>query len=501
MLKIMRNAIVGLFLSIAISLPCYSAPQNVSAQRYDSAMLVRENNDQIDANEQNFQKFYPYLDAIVESFARMLKQFNTAMPEEELAKQMTQKAIKAMVDTHPNNAAFTPQETVAWNDATKGFFYGIGAQVSQPTKWILEKTEESFPKNPNDEYGEESENTILGLKITNPAGKRINTLNTQEIPCGSKMIIFKKNPKQNNALIKNQYIKIAEPLKIIEIIPGGGAEEIGLKSNDIISEIETNAGWIKTENFTISENCAYLKGPNDTPVNLMITRGSDKFKSIIVRKKIDTTKFNIENKEYGDTMYIKIKEFNRRISDETKKILDQISQKNIKKIVIDLRNNPGGVLEEALETLSYFVPRNHTMICITSKDQIIETRKSSGKPLFNGKIVVLINNNSASASEIMAGVLKYHGLAKIFGEKSYGKGSVQRIFPLTENDAIPQIKITISEYKIYNALKNNAEKINARIIDLEKVDGVGIAPDIEIDATLPIEKIMEIQEIQNYLNN
>ena len=205
-------------------------------------------------------------------------------------------------------------------------------------------------------------------------------------------------------------------------------------------------------------------------------------------EKININKATTEAKAIGDTGYFKIVDFNNHnISKAIKEILHGFSSKNIKNLIIDLRDNPGGFVDQVLDIADCFVEINEKLIREVTSDHEFET-ESCSNPLFRGKIIVLVNNNSASASEILSGVLQKHDLAKIFGETTFGKGTVQRPFELPDNDAIAAIYFTIAEYQIWDP------KTKQYI----KVDGIGIQPDVKCDTNLSFEEILKLPETQKY---
>ena len=253
-------------------------------------------------------------------------------------------------------------------------------------------------------------------------------------------------------------------VKVISPIDDTPAEKAGIKAGDYIVKI----GKEQVQGKSLMEAVKLMRGPVGTSIDLTVRRKNVRkpieFK--ITRKVIEVRSVNSEiigdKKNLG---YIRLKSFNEN---SDKQILLSIKkfEKNskIKGYVIDLRNNPGGLLTQAINITDFFL--NDGEIVSTKGRKVSETRKffarkgdeTKGKPL-----VVLINNGSASASEIFAGALKDHKRAIILGESSYGKGSVQSIIPLRNGGGM---RLTISKYYLPSG---------------KSISEVGVTPDIFVE--------------------
>jgi len=253
-------------------------------------------------------------------------------------------------------------------------------------------------------------------------------------------------------------------VKVISPIDDTPAEKAGIKAGDYIVKI----GKEQVQGKSLMEAVKLMRGPVGTSIDLTVRRKNVRkpieFK--ITRKVIEVRSVNSEiigdKKNLG---YIRLKSFNEN---SDKQILLSIKkfEKNskIKGYVIDLRNNPGGLLSQAINITDFFL--NDGEIVSTKGRKVSETRKffarkgdeTKGKPL-----VVLINNGSASASEIFAGALKDHKRAIILGESSYGKGSVQSIIPLRNGGGM---RLTISKYYLPSG---------------KSISEVGVTPDIFVE--------------------
>lgn len=205
-----------------------------------------------------------------------------------------------------------------------------------------------------------------------------------------------------------------------------------------------------------------IRGPKGTPVKLGIRRSgvSEVLYFTIVRDTIIINSVNYEMLE-GGVGYIELTEFSSKTNAEFDKAMAYMVNNNVKKLIVDVRNNPGGLLDTAIYVSDYFVPAGKEIVKIDYKGTNDRTYRANRAkaPL---DVVVLTNGGSASASEIFAGSIQQTGSGTIIGENSFGKGTVQTLMPLTNSGAI---KLTIAEYKLAGDYV---------------VNGVGIKPDIEV---------------------
>ena len=253
-------------------------------------------------------------------------------------------------------------------------------------------------------------------------------------------------------------------VKVISPIDNTPASKAGLKAGDYIVKINT----VQVQGKSLMEAVKLMRGPVGTSIDLTIRRKNVK-KSLefkITRKNIEvqsvSSKIISKDKNLG---YIRLKSFNENSDTQFLNSIKKFEKnKKIKGYVLDLRNNPGGLLTQAINITDLFL--NDGEIVSTKGRKISETRKffarkgdeTKGKP-----IIVLINNGSASASEIFAGALKDHKRAIILGENSYGKGSVQSIIPLQNGGGM---RLTISKYYLPSG---------------KSISDVGVTPDILVE--------------------
>ena len=174
--------------------------------------------------------------------------------------------------------------------------------------------------------------------------------------------------------------------------------------------------------------------------------------------------------------YIQIPSFDETTSSEFKTKFEELQKQNIKSLVIDLRNNGGGIVSEALKIADFIADKDSVLLYEVDKNGKETVKKSENDPIVNMPIIVLVNGNTASSSEILAGALKDLGKAKIVGTKTYGKGIIQELHQLSDGSGL---KITVSEY--YTPNHNAIHKI-------------GITPDVEIDLSEDVKQQTTIQE-------
>lgn len=253
-----------------------------------------------------------------------------------------------------------------------------------------------------------------------------------------------------------------ENIVIIAPISGYPAEKAGLRAKDIISSINgKDAKGISTD-----EAVSKIRGEKGTEVSLEIVReGNDKKTYKITREdiKIPSVEHEILPNNVG---YIEITQFWNDTAQLVAKAQKEFKDAGVKEVVLDLRSNPGGSLEAAVDIANMWVPNGKVILQEKRDNKIVQTYTSSGETVFaNTKTVVLIDEGSASASEILAGALKDNGIAQIVGMKSYGKGSVQQIIPLNNGG---ELKVTVARWFRPNG---------------DNIDKKGIKPDIEVKMT------------------
>ena len=249
-------------------------------------------------------------------------------------------------------------------------------------------------------------------------------------------------------------------VKVITPMDGSPAEKEGVKAGDYIVKIN----GIQVQGKTLSEAVELMRGPVGTSLELTIRRkGLRKALVFEITREIIEVK-SVKSKIIDDSVgYIRLTAFNENSSKQIKNRIKKFKKNNINKFILDLRNNPGGLLSQAVKISDFFL--NNGEIVSTKSRKSSENRKyfaRKGDIIDGETLVVLINYGSASASEIVAGALKDHKRAILIGNNSYGKGSVQSIIPLKNRGAI---RLTISKYYLPSG---------------KSISGTGITPDIEV---------------------
>ncbi len=250
-------------------------------------------------------------------------------------------------------------------------------------------------------------------------------------------------------------------VKVITPMDNSPAEKEGVKAGDYIVKINGT----QVQGKTLSEAVELMRGPVGSKLEITIRRkGVKKALVFEITREIIEVK-SVKSKIIDDNVgYIRLTAFNENSSKQVKDRIKKFKKNKINKYVLDLRNNPGGLLSQAVKISDFFLDNGE--IVSTKSRKSFENKKYFAKQgdIIDGEtLVVLINYGSASASEIVAGALKDHKRAILIGENSYGKGSVQSIIPLKNNGAI---RLTISKYYLPSG---------------ESISGTGITPDIEVE--------------------
>lgn len=253
-------------------------------------------------------------------------------------------------------------------------------------------------------------------------------------------------------------------IKAISVFDESPAKKAGIEVGDYITKVDGESYSADQLEQAVSK----IRGNIGEKVKITVLRKNDKDKAeekeIEVERadvKVDTVDSKVVEKDGNSVGYIKIKEFEDVTKEEFAKELKSLKDQNVDGIVMDLRNNPGGSLDVCLAIADTFLDEGVIVSTVDKKgEEIVE---NSDKDMDRTPMTVLINENSASASEILAGAFKDRQRAKIIGETSFGKGIVQKLFPLEDGSGV---KITISEYFTPNKTK---------------IHKIGVKPDIEVD--------------------
>ena len=252
-------------------------------------------------------------------------------------------------------------------------------------------------------------------------------------------------------MVKNTEKNTIEVLLPIKDSP---AEKAGILSGDTI--ISVDGKEYSGNDMTAAAN--NIKGEEGTTVKLVIQRGEEQLTFEIKRAKVSTNPI-IAKKMENNIGYLEVSSFDEGTAEDFKNKYEELKAQGINSLIIDLRNNGGGLVEEALKMADYIVPKGKELLITTDKNGKEEIKKATADPIIDQKIILLVNENTASASEILAGALKDNEKATIIGTKTYGKGVIQQILTLKSGAGI---KVTIEEYYTPNS---------------NKINKVGIEPD------------------------
>ena len=249
---------------------------------------------------------------------------------------------------------------------------------------------------------------------------------------------------------------------VVEVYKGTPADRAGIKAGDVFTSID----GVKRAKLTTEEVVKRVRGEEGTKVTLVMTRPSKDPHAEptdvpfnITREKI--TYPNIKSEKIGDIGYIRLGQFNAKATEDVKKAVEDLTKQGVKGFVLDLRDNPGGLLDEAVDLSSLFI-KDGAIVRVDERNKPEQVLNATGKKITDLPLVVLINGDSASASEIAGGALQDYARAVLVGETSFGKGSVQTIEELPDGGAV---KFTIAHY-----LTPKSRVIN----------GIGLTPDVVV---------------------
>lgn len=270
---------------------------------------------------------------------------------------------------------------------------------------------------------------------------------------------------------------------VIAPLSGSPAEKAGLKAGDVFVEVD----GISTMEMSFDETINKIRGQENTVVKLkMLREGREEPLSFEIKREnivVKSVEWNLENYNGKKIEVIKLKQF----GDDTEALFSQAADDVIKNkplgIVLDLRNNPGGYLETAVSIGSYFIESGTIVSEKGRNDNKKEYSANGNSKLKDYKVVVLTNNGSASASEIVAGALRDRKNIKLIGEKTFGKGSVQELIDLSDGSAV---KITVAKWYTPNGTE---------------INGKGLLPDIEVIRDDDVESDNQLIRAYEYLLN
>lgn len=265
--------------------------------------------------------------------------------------------------------------------------------------------------------------------------------------------------------------KETNKIMVLSPIKNSPAEKAGIQPGDYI--IKINDVEYTGEQMTEASN--KIKGEEGSTVKLEILRENETLTYEIKRENIKVNP--VEGKVLENNIgYIAFSSFDQETAEDFKNKYEELSKQGIKSLIVDLRNNGGGIVSVALEIADYFTPKDSVLLYEVDKNNNEEIEKSKNDPIINMPVIILTNENTASSSEILAGALQDLGIAKIVGTKTYGKGVIQEVLSLPDGSGI---KITSEKY-----LTPNKREINK----------VGIQPDVEVELPETVTNILNVEE-------
>lgn len=263
-------------------------------------------------------------------------------------------------------------------------------------------------------------------------------------------------------------------IRVLAPIKGSPAEAVGIIAGDYIIQID---GTPYTGD-QITEATNKMKGQEGTTVKIQVLRGEETLDFEVERKnvRVNPVESNIYENNIG---YLKISSFDQGCSTEFTKKLQELKNKNIQSLIIDLRNNGGGIVDEAIAIAELFTEKGSTLLITKDKDENEDITYAESDKMIDVPIIVLTNENTASASEILAGALKDNNVAKILGTTTFGKGVIQELLTMKDGTGL---KITTNEY--YTPNRN-------------KINKVGIEPDEKIELPDEYKNVLTVPQDQD----
>ena len=257
-------------------------------------------------------------------------------------------------------------------------------------------------------------------------------------------------------------------------IPDSPAEQAGVQAGDIIKSVD-GVEYTYEDIDTIADN---IKGEEGTTVTLVVERDGEELEFEIERATINTNPITIEVLE-DNIGYLKLPSFDTDTAEDFKEKVEELQKQGCTSLIIDLRNNGGGILDETTDIADLLLEKGRTIITTKDKYENEEVIISEDEATFEMPVVILANENSASASEVLIGALKDNDRATIIGTTTYGKGVIQTVISLSNGGSL---KLTTAEYYTPNGTA---------------INGVGIDPDIEIELPDTVTNIYSVDESED----
>lgn len=262
-------------------------------------------------------------------------------------------------------------------------------------------------------------------------------------------------------------------IEVVSVMKNSPALEVGMQAGDMITKV--NGKELTPDN--VGELSDEIKGEEGTTVNLEIMRGEETLELDVERRRIEVSHIESEMLD-NNIAYIQVLDFDGGTAKEFKENYETLKKQGATSLIIDIRGNGGGVVDEAIDMLEMICDKDSTLLIETDKNGNEEVIKAEENPIIDIPVVVLVNGSSASASEIFAGALKDNNKATIIGTTTYGKGVIQTLIRLADGSGI---KITTEEYCTPNR---------------NKINKVGIEPNITVELPEDIKEITKENDTQ-----
>ncbi|HEX3022323.1 MAG TPA: S41 family peptidase, partial [Lachnospiraceae bacterium] len=265
-------------------------------------------------------------------------------------------------------------------------------------------------------------------------------------------------------------------ITIVKPFVNGPAYEAGILPGDIIFKVLGE----EVTGKDLSEIVSKMKGAEGTTVDIEVVREgeTEPMKFTVERRKIEVPTIEYEMLE-DKIGYISVAEFDEVTASQFRDAIDDLEKQGMKGLIIDLRNNPGGLLTTVCDMLDRMLPEGLIVYQEDKNGKRIDEQKSTGEEQFTKPLVVMVNGNSASASEVFAGAIQDYGIGTILGTTSFGKGIVQSVIPMTDGSGV---KVTISKY--FTPKGRN-------------IHGIGIEPDVVVDLKDELKKKVVVKKSED----
>ena len=249
-------------------------------------------------------------------------------------------------------------------------------------------------------------------------------------------------------------------ITIVKTFKKGSGEKEGMKPGDVIYKVEGK----KIEGLELSKVVSMIKGEEGTFVKVTVLRDGKEIEFNLERKKleVDTVNYRMEDRSGKKIGYISVSEFDEVTASQFKSAISELSKEGMEGLVIDLRDNPGGLLDVTCEMLDMMIKKGLLVYTVDKYGKRVD-EDATDSDSFDKPVAILVNGNSASASEVFSGAMKDYKAATLVGTKTFGKGIVQSIVPFGDGTAM---KVTVSKYYTPNGVN---------------IHGTGIEPDVVVE--------------------